>query len=158
MLIFSASGDRSSILAFALGTLDSRKCKVVSLDDVQLVDLDRPSTLLEFEGADEFSAVFVATFEAGFCLFFDLASLCLAASSAFLAAASLSAFFCSRSNFHFSSSSFFSSCSCIMFKHCALVRILAPETLFDAENSLRLGVVLGMYCTRYLDMYFSSLL
>ena len=43
-----------------------------------------------------------------------------------------------------------------MFKHCALVRILAPETLFEADDSLGLGVVLGMYCTRYLDMYFSS--
>lgn len=44
-----------------------------------------------------------------------------------------------------------------MFKHCALVRILAPETLLDADESLLLGVALGTYCTRYLDMYFSSL-
>ena len=44
-----------------------------------------------------------------------------------------------------------------MFKHCALVRILAPETLLDADEFLILGVVLGTYCTRYLDMYFSSL-
>ena len=43
-----------------------------------------------------------------------------------------------------------------MFKHCALVKILAPETLFDADVSLVLGVVLGLYCTRYLEMYFSS--
>ena len=43
-----------------------------------------------------------------------------------------------------------------MFKHCELVRILVPETLFDADDSLVLGVVLGMYCTRYFDMYFSS--
>ena len=142
---------------------------MVSLDDVQLADLDGPSTLVELEGADEFSAVFcflVAKFEADFCLF-DLASCYLAASSAFLAfssafslaAASCSALFCCRSNFRFSSSSslfFFSSRSCITFKHCALVRLLAPETLLDADDSLVLGVVLGMYCTIYLDMYFSS--
>ena len=41
--------------------------------------------------------------------------------------------------------------------HCALVKILAPETLLDTDEFLLLGVVLGTYCTRYLDIYFSSL-
>lgn len=109
-----------------------------------MADIDGLSVLLELEVSDEFSAILwflVATFEA---LFFDILSRCLAASSAFMAF--FSAFLLAiHFVFAFASFFFFSSrsCTCIMFKHCALVKILAPVTLFDV--SLVLGVVLLEY-------------
>ena len=138
------------------------------MDDVQLADVGL-SILVELEVSDEFSAVFcflVAKFEANFCLFIDLLSRCLVASSAFLAFAS--AFFLAAASLcFFALAPIFTSLSlpvAFSFSPHALVSCLSivnwSEFLlqghFDADDSLVLGVVLGMYCTRYFDMYFSS--
>ena len=100
MSIISASGDQLTFLPRTLATLAALECKVVSNNDIELVDSDEPSALNL------------------------LALLFLGFSSWLLLLRSLVSSLLFASLFH--PSFFFSYHSCIMFKHCALVRILVP--------------------------------